>query len=248
VGSLRAGAGKLRVAVAQPRAPWVAAAVPEARVFSLPGRDGSIDLSAAEVLAHLANDVQAVLIGPGMADEDATARLMKTTLPLLYGPAIVDAAALKCLGEDPELLHDMAGRAAITPNVEEMASCLGVEETRVTRDPLAAALHASDLFRCVVVLKGAQTVVAGTDGECYVNVAGNVGLATSGSGDVLAGVIAGLAARGADPLQAAVWGVYLHARAGDRLSRMIGPLGFLAGELPAQIPRLMERLSQRKKQ
>jgi NAD(P)H-hydrate repair Nnr-like enzyme with NAD(P)H-hydrate dehydratase domain len=93
------------------------------------------------------------------------------------------------------------------------------------------------------VLKGRETFVVSPDGEAFVNRAGSVGLATSGAGDVLAGVIAGLVARGAKPAHAAAWGVHLHALAGERLSRRMGLLGFLARELPAEIPPLMSELS-----
>jgi NAD(P)H-hydrate repair Nnr-like enzyme with NAD(P)H-hydrate dehydratase domain len=94
-----------------------------------------------------------------------------------------------------------------------------------------------------VILKGAVTHIAAPSGETYRNSqAGNVGLATSGSGDALAGIIAGLAARGADPLQAAVWGVYLHGSAGDRLARRGGPLGYLPRELLAEVPALLAEL------
>jgi ADP-dependent NAD(P)H-hydrate dehydratase len=131
----------------------------------------------------------------------------------------------------------------VTPHAGEMASCLKAEKTEVAGDPAATARRAAELFRCVVALKGAETVIALPDGECYRNRAGNVGLATSGSGDTLGGIVAGLAARGAAPVQAAVWGVHLHARAGDRLARRIGPLGFLARELLDEIPGLMAKLS-----
>jgi NAD(P)H-hydrate repair Nnr-like enzyme with NAD(P)H-hydrate dehydratase domain len=92
-------------------------------------------------------------------------------------------------------------------------------------------------------LKGRETFVVSPDGSAFVNRAGSVGLATSGSGDVLAGVIAGLIARGAEAASAAAWGVHLHALAGERLSRRVGLLGFLARELPAEIPPLMSELS-----
>ncbi len=95
----------------------------------------------------------------------------------------------------------------------------------------------------MVALKGAQTFVVAPDGSAYRNTAGNVGLGTCGSGDALSGVIAGLTARGAPPLQAAVWGVYLHAKAGDILARRIGPLGFLARELLTEIPPLLVKHS-----
>jgi NAD(P)H-hydrate repair Nnr-like enzyme with NAD(P)H-hydrate dehydratase domain len=99
----------------------------------------------------------------------------------------------------------------------------------------------------VVGLKGARTHIAAPDGQVFRNETGNVGLATSGSGDTLAGIIAGLAARGATALQATVWGTYLHGRAGDRLARRVGPLGFLARELLAEVPALMAEFDRPRK-
>jgi NAD(P)H-hydrate repair Nnr-like enzyme with NAD(P)H-hydrate dehydratase domain len=94
-----------------------------------------------------------------------------------------------------------------------------------------------------LVLKGQRTFIVDPDGSAFVNHAGNSGLATAGSGDVLAGIIAGIAARGATPVQAAAWGVHLHALAGDRLRRQRGPLGYLARELSPELPGLLLRLS-----
>jgi NAD(P)H-hydrate repair Nnr-like enzyme with NAD(P)H-hydrate dehydratase domain len=94
-----------------------------------------------------------------------------------------------------------------------------------------------------VALKGAETWIATPQGRCWRHAGGNVGLATSGSGDVLAGLIAGLLARGAPPEQAAAWGIALHARAGRRLCERLGPLGLLARELAAEVPALMHALS-----
>jgi NAD(P)H-hydrate repair Nnr-like enzyme with NAD(P)H-hydrate dehydratase domain len=111
-----------------------------------------------------------------------------------------------------------------------------------------AARRAALEFRCVVALKGRETFIASPDGRAYVNRAGTIGLATSGSGDVLAGLIAGLVARGAEPLRAAAWGVYTHALAGERLSSRYGPLGLLARELPAEIPGVMHELSKSEKE
>ena len=94
-------------------------------------------------------------------------------------------------------------------------------------------------LQCIVVLKGSATVIAQPDGPTYLYKGGGVGLATSGSGDVLAGALVALLARGADPIEAAIWSVYLHGEAGRRLAKRIGPLGFLARELPAENPGLM---------
>ncbi|HKQ51785.1 MAG TPA: NAD(P)H-hydrate dehydratase, partial [Pyrinomonadaceae bacterium] len=121
-----------------------------------------------------------------------------------------------------------------------------VSVASIKRDPREGARRAADNFRAVVALKGRETtIVAPHDPRVFCNRAGNVGLATSGSGDVLAGLCAGLSARGAAPLQAAVWAVYLHARAGDQLARRVGPLGYLARELSAEVPRLLAELSGR---
>lgn len=95
----------------------------------------------------------------------------------------------------------------------------------------------------ITVLKGSQTFIADPEGQSFRNDAGGTGLATSGSGDVLAGIIAGLAARGASPAQAACYGVFLHAKAGERLEKKIGPLGFLARELITEVPALMAELT-----
>jgi ADP-dependent NAD(P)H-hydrate dehydratase len=130
----------------------------------------------------------------------------------------------------------------LTPHAGEMAAMLGRPRDEVEADQARFAREAAARFGAVVALKGAQTFVAAPGGESYRNARGDVGLATSGSGDTLAGIVGGLLARGAEPVQAAVWGVYLHARAGRRLAERIG-IGFLAREIPAEIPPLMRELS-----
>lgn len=246
--ALRAGVGKLRLAVPRSVALGVALAVPEGRVFALPETaNGAVDFSAAEELMERANDVQCVLFGPGMTDEPATARLVQAVLPRLDGPTVVlDATSLACLGLDPQALHCLNGKVIVTPHAGEMASCLKAEKAAIVADAVGTARQAAALFRSVVALKGAETVISAPDGTCVLNRAGNVGLATTGSGDTLGGIIAGLAARGAEPLQATAWGVYLHARAGDRLARRIGPLGYLARELLVEIPQVMALLTPRR--
>jgi NAD(P)H-hydrate repair Nnr-like enzyme with NAD(P)H-hydrate dehydratase domain len=123
-----------------------------------------------------------------------------------------------------------------------MATMLGCSRDEVEAEPDRIAQNAARMFRAIVVLKGAVTHLAEPGGALYRNERGDAGLATSGSGDVLAGIIGGLLARGTPPLHAAAWGVYLHARAGDVLSRRTG-LGFLARELAAEVPPLMRELS-----
>lgn len=248
--ALRAGAGKLQIATCRSIAQVVGAAVPEARVFALPEtKTGAIAASAAAVIAERANDVQAVLVGPGMVDEKAVMRLMKGLLPRIKAPSVVlDAAALSCLTDNERCLHGLNRLVVLTPHAGEMAMMLGISKKEIESAPQQMAQQAARSLRAVIALKGAETFIsAPVGGKTYCNRTGNVGLATSGSGDTLSGIIAGLAARGAAPLQAAAWGVYLHGRAGDRLARRMGRLGFLARELLAEIPRLMSELDVRKK-
>jgi hydroxyethylthiazole kinase-like uncharacterized protein yjeF len=242
--ALRAGAGKLQIATCRSVAQAVAVAVPEARVLALPEtKAGAIAASASDRIIEYANEAQAVLVGPGMVDESAILRLLKRLLPDIVGPTLIlDAGALACVEGNDQCLHGFDGKVVLTPHAGEMASMRAKEKDEVTRDPLRAARRAARALRAVIALKGRETFIVAPGGEAYCNRSGNVGLATSGSGDTLSGIIAGLAARGAEPLQAATWGVYLHGRAGDRLARRMGQLGFLARELLAEVPTLMSEL------
>lgn len=239
--ALRAGAGKLRIATVGSVAAQVGCAVPEARVYALTeSREGGIDATAAERLAGLAAEADAVCVGPGMIDRDSTTALLRELLPRLKGaPLVLDADALDCLSENRRLLHALVGGAVVTPNADEAGEVFGGE---VGEGGASSAQRLAEELGAVVVLKGRETFVAAAGERTYVNRAGNVGLATSGTGDVLAGLIAGLLARGAAPQTAAAWGVHAHARAGDRLARRVAPLGYLARELLDEIPAVINSL------
>ena len=248
VSALRAGAGKLQIATAAAVAPWVGAAVPEARVFALTEtRGGAFAAAGVHAVGEHIRAARAVLVGPGMIGEKAIARLLKSLLPYLSDATlVVDANALNALAREPRLLSRLGGRAVLTPHATEMAEITGEAEDAIKTDPAGAARRAAAKFGAVVALKGRATFVAAPGVEdVYVNRAGNVGLATSGSGDTLAGLVAGLAARGADPLRAALWGVHVHALAGERLASRAGTLGYLARELPDEFPAAMSGLAQK---
>lgn len=243
--ALRAGAGKLQLATAESVAPAVAIAMPEARVFGVAaaGPEG-LDRKGAGRIAEHADRVDALLIGPGLLDEDEAARLTREVLRRIERPAVVlDAGGLAALRGHPDALARLRGRAVLTPHGGEMAQLLEMERDAVEADPVAAARRAVEAFGAVVALKGAETVVAAPDGTLLRYAGGDVGLATSGSGDVLGGIVVGLLARGADPLRAAAWGVFLHGEAGNALARRHGDVGFLARELAAEVPRILHRTS-----
>lgn len=250
--AMRAGAGKLQIATCRSIAPHVATAVPEARVIALDEtKTGALATTASAQLSDELAAADAILIGPGMIDDGAAnARLMSRVLTRIgRATLVIDAAALNFITKGPKQLEPLQGRVILTPHAGEMAKLLGVERTEIERDPLTALRRALKGLAAVVALKGRETFIAASaqPSRVYCNHAGNFGLGASGSGDVLSGLIAGLAARGAAPLQAAIWGVALHARAGDQLAHGVGPLGYLPRELPAVVPGLMAKLGRRKK-
>jgi ADP-dependent NAD(P)H-hydrate dehydratase len=237
--ALRAGAGKLVIATAESVATQLAFAIPEARVIALPETaQGSFASCGLALLASSARDTGAALIGPGLMDEPGTNAFVAGLLPMLaHAPVVLDALAMNAAKgrehfDQPVLL---------TPHAGEMAHLSGRSKDAVLGNPDAAVIAAASRWDCVVALKGATTFIASPGGGCWRHDGGRPGLATSGSGDVLAGLIAGLA--GQAPLeQACAWGVVLHSLAGARLARAQGPVGYLARELAGEIPALLGKL------
>ncbi|WP_172123124.1 MULTISPECIES: NAD(P)H-hydrate dehydratase [unclassified Devosia] len=242
--ALRAGAGKLAIATVRSSALALGLAIPEARVLGLSETTtGEIEAANAAAIAAAIHDDDAVLLGPGMLDDEVAGELAASLLSSLHGRSFVlDAAALTGLRTRLEHMKEHAGRIVITPHAGEMATFLDIHIREVAADPAAAARRAAAATGAVVVMKGSHTRIASPQGEIWEARQGNVGLATSGSGDTLAGIIAGLLARGASPLLAAQWGVFMHGEAGERLKQVHGLLGYLAREIPAQIPAIMRDL------
>jgi len=243
--AMRVGAGKLQIAVCRDLAIPIGIAVPEALVVGLPQTpDGGISFACAEDLTSRAQRSDAILIGPGMVEDGEGERV---TAALVRGAAeaavILDAGALGALKAEPDLARDRAKPLVITPHAGEMAQLLGRSREAIEADPLAAARDATDRFGTVTVMKGGQTHVVAPGGEAWCYDGGHVGLATSGSGDTLAGLIVGLLARGGRPDEAALWSVYAHGESGRRLARRYGGIGFLAREIPDQIPCILAEVS-----
>lgn len=241
--ALRAGAGKLQIAVARGAATALAVAVPEARVLGLvEDANGGLAGTGRE-LPGLAENADAIVLGPG-ADPGPRLRAMSARLlARAQRSAVLDAGAI-----DLALLRSwrrmrQRPRLVLTPHHGEMASLLGCDVRDVEADAERIATAFAQEWDVVLVLKAATTWIADGTGARWVNRGGSEGLGTSGSGDVLAGIIGGLCARGATPGQAACWGVWLHARAGARLGRRLGELGFLAREIGGEVPALLAELS-----
>jgi ADP-dependent NAD(P)H-hydrate dehydratase len=271
--ALRAGAGRLTLAVAESVAVPLAVTLPESGVIGLrESAGGSLGSAGLEALFEDFDSADAVLIGPGLDDIDGTEALLRELLRHETGRAaaskaddakadtgadtdaaepgaiILDAYALGCL---PKLLGELgpwAGRLILTPNPAEAAILLERDTDLGDDDGLAAAVvELADKYQAVVSCQGLIARPAGgtapETAERWKITTGFGGLGTSGSGDILAGAIAGLRARGATDAQATCWGTHLHAAAGDKLASRLGSLGFLARELADELPSLMMELN-----
>lgn len=244
--TLRSGAGKLQMATVRAAAMSLAVLVPEAAMIALPADDdGEIAADAVELLAQRLEHCDALVLGPGMSASERTEQLVAAMLSRsTTGQTIVlDAAALTCAADLQKRVSMHQGRVIMTPHYGEMAYLTGLSADTISREPAAAAQRVADDFNAIVVLKGIQTLIASPGAASLLFEGGSRGLATGGSGDVLAGVIGGLAARGADPLVAAGWGVFVHGGAGEQASNEIAEIGFLARDLLPLIPRLIADLT-----
>lgn len=241
IAALRAGAGKLQIGTARSIAAPLAVAVPEARVIGYAeSEDGCIAEDGIAPLIRWAKAAQAVAVGCGLQGGPPLERFLSALLRSgACCPLILDAAVLDCLTALEEEARAWPGGKILLPHAGEMARLLGKPRDEIEADPAAAAGEAAERLGAVALVKGSYSFVAVPDGRVFRLEGGGVGLATSGSGDVLAGLVGGLAARGADPLTATLWGIWLHAQAGRHLTERVGRLGFLARELAAEVPRLL---------
>lgn len=238
-GAMRAGAGKLKIATVASVAPHLAIAMPEAMVLGLTeAEDGGFADSAVDRLMEVADNVDAVVAGPGLTT-NGTGEALAGKLCALDCRVALDAALLHVLADREEAARNAKHPPVLLPHAGEMAALLECDEAEVEADPLAAGRRAAERFGAVTLMKGVQSHIVAPDGSAWKYDGGGPGLGISGSGDVLAGIVGGLLARQSDPLTALLWGVWLHGEAGARLGQRIGPRGFLAREIPAEVPGLL---------
>ena len=238
-GAMRAGAGKPQIACPGEIAVPLGIEMPEAKVVGHAShRDGGFASSAIPEIADLASRADAIVAGPGLERNNAAKPLGQALLGL-GKPMALDAALLHILPECEGEVRKAAVQPILLPHSGEMASLLGWTPEKVEADPLEAGRHCAQRYRALVLVKGSESHVVEPEGKAWKYRGGGPGLGVSGSGDVLAGIVGGLLARGSGPLTALLWAVWLHGEAGRQLSAKVGKLGFLAREIPAEVPPLL---------
>jgi hydroxyethylthiazole kinase-like uncharacterized protein yjeF len=243
LGALRAGAGLVTLGTPASLNTILEEKLTEAMTMPLPDTsEGSLSLQAEEQIVGLMQGKTAVAIGPGLSTNSETADLVRRIISRCSLPMVIDADGLNALAGDISVLEHCTGRAILTPHPGEMGRLSGIKNMEVQRDRLGNASRFAKKHGCILVLKGARTVVAQPEGPTYINATGNPALSSGGSGDVLTGLIGGYLARGLPGAKAALAGVFLHGLAADFLSQTMGKEGILAGELPGVVPPLMASL------
>lgn len=242
--ALRVGAGKAVMATVPSAALMLGVLFPETGVIALEEDEaGEIVAGPGSPLFQALDGVDAAVVGPGMMDRGAAGRLVRAVAEAACDELslVLDAAACACAASMADDLSAYRDRLVLTPHGGEMAELRDCDAAAIRDDPEGCALEIARRFGAAVALKGTATLIAAPDGRLVRYPGGGIGLATGGSGDVLAGVIGGLIARGTPAFEATCWGVWLHGEAGRALAGSVGPVGFLANELLPELPRLLPR-------
>ncbi len=246
-GALRAGAGLVTLATARSLQPILAAKLAEVTYLPLPeSGTGVIAGEATEVLRGEYGRYNVLLLGCGLGQDGATVEFVSSVIREKgLPPMVIDADGLSIMSNISGWWRQLPGNAVLTPHPGEMARLSGLSVEEIQADRMNVAVKFAGEWQKTVVLKGAYTVIAAADGRCRVSPFANAGLASAGTGDVLAGVIAGLAAQGLPLFEAASLGVYLHGKAGEMIKNILGDTGMTASDLLSALPVTIKQLKNR---
>jgi NAD(P)H-hydrate epimerase len=241
----RAGAGTVRCAVPRGLHDVLASKLTEEMTLPCPESPShafSLEAIGTIVAALASTDV--VLVGSGLSREPQAAEVARRLVSSRTRPMVLDADGLNAFQFESELATQGEGPLVVTPHLGEMSRLTGLSATELEARRIDYAREWAERWNAVVVLKGAPTVTADRDGRATVNSTGNPGLATAGTGDVLAGVIAALLAQGLEPYDAARLAVFVHGAAGDAAAATLGVLGMSASDVVEELPRALVALEQ----
>lgn len=219
----------------------LASRMPEIMTFALPDDGGLLRFEEQSLRAAL-EQKSAVVLGPGMGVSEDSARIVEFLLTRTQVPVVVDADALTCMSTKLRILEAARGRCVLTPHPGEMARLCNRTTAEIQSSRTRVAREFAAEHGCVLVLKGATTLIADADGTLWVNPTGNPGMASGGMGDVLAGLVGGLLAQGLTPRDAALVAVFVHGAAADALAQTYAPVGYLASEVAREVPRQISAL------
>ena len=234
--ALRSGAGVVRLAVPKSLYPILAQGLYEPIFLPVEENDGRISFCALPALQEGVKDASALLIGPGLGRGGDVTKIVCELMRCADCPIVLDADGINALAGRIDMIEDAKAQVLLTPHPGEMARLLGCTTDEVQGDRTGTAIAAAKRSGAIVLLKGARTVVATPDGRAYINLTGNPGMATGGSGDVLAGMLAAFLGRGIEPSLAARAAVYFHGAAGDLAAAQLTETAMLPTDLIDRLP------------
>lgn len=241
--AVRSGAGLVRIAFPQSLTPGIESRIFEPVKHPLPETPAAtLSFEALPLLLDLVAKATSVAIGPGISLHSETKKLLLEILPHIKVPMVVDADGINNLVAEEETIRRCSAPLILTPHPGELSRLINVPPTEINANRIAVARNAARQLNCLIVLKGAPTVTATPDGKVFVNPTGNSGLGSGGTGDVLTGLIAGLLAQGAAPLDAALTGVFCHGRAADIAAEKLSEYSLAAGDLLQFLPHAFREL------
>jgi len=202
---------------------------------------GGLDAAALDDIITLLADKAALAIGPGMGTDPGTQELLKSIMAIASIPVIIDADGLNCIAKEPDILYMAQSPVILTPHPGEMARLTGKTTADIQQNRMETARHFAEKYKVILVLKGAQTLVACPDGAVSICPTGNPGMACGGMGDVLTGMIAAFLTQNLPPESASLAGVYVHGLCGDLLAEDHA-FGFSASDMVANIPKTLNTL------
>ena len=230
--ALRCGVGLEKLAIPKSIYPIAAGCILESVFLPLSETsDGKISRTNIPRLLLEAKKSTAVLLGCGLSVCDDTKALLKSFVENCTAPMVRDADALNCIADNPEILKKRKSDIIITPHPGEMGRLCGITAKEVNADRVDVALSFAKKYGVITVLKGSGTIIASPNGQALLNTTGNSGMATGGSGDVLAGMTAGLLAQGKSAFDCAAAAVYLHGLAGDFAAEKLGKISMLPSDI-----------------
>ena len=259
----RVGTGLVTLALAESIHPILASKISEVTFLLLPQNLGVLVPDAMKVLGERIQDYDALLLGPGLGHEKETVQFVQRLLNVEPGkrgrigflaseevaagklslpPLVIDADGLNALADTPDWWEQLKGLSVLTPHPGEMSRLTGLTVGDIEADRLGVVRQMAEKWGQIVILKGAYTVIANPEGRVVINPFANPGLATAGSGDVLAGAIVGFLAQGLAPFDAALVGAYVHGLAGELVRKELGETGMVAGDLLPTLPKVIRLL------
>lgn len=237
---LRSGAGLVTLCVPESLNEIFEIKLTEVITVPLPEtKSKSISSEALKIILNLAKGYDVLAIGPGLGKEKDTMNLVKNLVLHSPVPIVLDADGINAISSNPDTLKNKKQDIIITPHPGEMSRLVHLTVDNIQNNRIEIAKNFSQKYRCVVVLKGAHTIISSSDGGIFINPTGNAGMATVGSGDVLTGIISAFlsASTKLKVFDSAVAGVYIHGLAGDLAKEDKGEFGLIATDILENVPR-----------